>query len=233
MNYKTCQALNKNFALNEKSIPYFVGGGEKAVVTDGMEKGYIYAALYFFDEVAKEIAKLDKMVRKVLEEVKMDAPAIEPAVLMVEASRRIKDIIGDDGLDALIKQIIGEESKHLSLLPDKIELEKYEKVCDAIFVELVTGVYQKTIVGAERQPDGTMVTALSQKYIDTMTERQKKLFSPALRMVAFLNGLRLDNFSSTPEFKITFMPEKLKKSFDEQEDIIKEKLKKLMAEHTE
>ena len=50
MNYKTCKILNDNFKLDEK-YNVFLNVKKKIEITDGLEKGYIYAAMYFYDEV--------------------------------------------------------------------------------------------------------------------------------------------------------------------------------------
>jgi len=232
MKFKTCQFVNDHFSLDDKFLPFFKNPKEKSIyVTDGLEKGYIYASLFFYDEVHKETAKLEKVVNKTLEEAKMDAPNIDPSIMMVEVSRRVKDIIGDSGLDCLIKQVLARETKHIALIPDEQELEKFDLIQESIFLELLTNFYNLTIKNAtEEGPYKTV--SLAQKYIDGMTERQKKLFSPALRMVGFLNDIRLDDYQASEDFKVKFRPERLNKPFDAQEEAIKTSLKKLMSENS-
>ena len=223
--------MNEKFSLDENNVPYLNGPNGKVFVTEGMAKGYIYAAMYFFDAVDKEVKKLEKMVRKIIDECLMEAPATQPALLLIEVSRRVATALGNDSLDALIKQILSEKEKHISLMPTPEETKKYEDICQSIFLELTTALHDSVIIKAVKE-GYTSSSALSQKYIEVMTDRQKKLFAPALRMVAFLNGTKLEDFRMTPDFRVFFRKEILKKLFDEQEEIIKEKLKKMMAENS-
>jgi len=230
MNYRSAKIINDNFKLDEKFVPYH-DGVKKIKVEDAMAKGYVYAAMYFYDEVNKEIVKLEKMIRKTVDEVMMESPAIELPILLVEVSKRVRDIIGDDGLDLLIKNMLGERDKHLSLLPTADEKAKYEKICQSIFTELAESLFA-TVLGRAESGEGEYRSALTEKYVAAMTERQKKLFSPALRMIAFVNGFKLVELKVSPEFEVVFQIEKLKKPFAEQEEIIKDNLKKLMSENS-
>ena len=231
MKFKTCKFINDHFLLDDKFLPFLKKEKGKSIyVTDGLEKGYIYASLFFYDEVNKEVVKLEKVVRKTQEEVRMESPNIDPSIVMVEISRRVKDIIGDNSLDYLIKRILAEETKHISLVPDEQEAEKFEVIHESVFAELLSNFYSLTIRQAVEEGSYRTIT-LSQKYIDGMTARQKKLFSPALRMVGFLNNIRLEEYSADESFKIRFRPEKLNKPFDAQEETIKNSLKKLLADN--
>ena len=232
MNFKACQVINEKFSLDANNVPYFEGVNGKVFITEGMEKGYIYAALYFYDDVAKEIAKLEKMVRKIVEECLMEAPGAKPALLVVDVSRRVALAIGNDSLDVLIKQVLSEREKNISLMPTPEETKKYDDICESIFLELTTALYDSVIQKSTKGASDISTSTLTQKYIDAMTERQKKLLAPALKMVAFLNGIKLDDFRLTDDFNVYFTKHVLKKTFDEQEKIIKEKLKKLMAENS-
>ena len=48
-------------------------------------------------------------------------------------------------------------------------------------------------------------------------------------MVAFINGLKLEEFNCSPEFQIKFVVSKLKKPFAEQAELIKDGIKEKMA----
>ena len=113
----------------------------------------------------------------------------------------------------------------------KLRREKYEKIKESILTEIINGFYNTTIEKSEVERGLSRTVTLTKKYIDAMTERQKKLFSPALRMAAFLNDTRLDKFKVTPEFKAVFEPERLNTPFAVQEEAIKNKLKQLMLKN--
>ena len=229
MNYKTCKILNENFKLDEK-FNVFLATKKKVQVTDGLEKGYIYAAMYFFDEVEKEVKKLEKIVRKNLDAIKLETTITDPPILLLELSRRVKDVIGDDSLDTLIKEIIAEEQRHIALASEPAEIEKYNAIKESILTETIGSLFDTIIKNSEKNDKGFKTAALAQNYVDKLTDRQKKLLSPAVKMVGYLNEVKLDDF----EFKnniATFQVFSMTSPFAAKEEAIKKKLKGLMEEN--
>ena len=230
MNYKTCKVLSDKFVLDEK-YNVFLKSEKKIEVTDGLEKGYIYAAMFFYDEVEKEIHKLGKIVRKELDLLVLESPEMDPAIMLIELSRRVKAAIGDDSLDALIKEILGERTKHIALALEPKEAEKLAKINESILEETIDNLYQTLINKPEAAKDGTKNVALTQAYVDKMTERQKKLISPAIKMVGFLNGVKVDSLD-IKDFNVTFRPFAVATPFSAKEEGIKQNLKKLIGDNT-
>jgi len=230
VNYKTCKVLSDKFVLDEK-YNVFLKSEKKIEVTDGLEKGYIYAAMFFYDEVEKEIHKLGKIVRKELDLLVLESPEMDPAIMLIELSRRVKAAIGDDSLDALIKEILGERTKHIALALEPKEAEKLAKINESILEETIDNLYQTLINKPEAAKDGTKNVALTQAYVDKMTERQKKLISPAIKMVGFLNGVKVDSLD-IKDFNVTFRPFAVATPFSAKEEGIKQNLKKLIGDNT-
>lgn len=263
MDYKACEILNKNFRLDDR-YNIFLVTNEDIQVTDGPGKGYIYAAMFFYDEVDKEIKKLVTIIREKSEAIKLDTPELDISMLVLELSRRVKAVIGDDSLDALIKEVLGETetAKSIGLTPEDAELKKLYAVKDGVLSESM-GILLDTVIrnrdtickdcGGElsfdtekkvfkckncghtlKQDDGHKKVELSKNYVRTLTVRQKKLLAPAIKMVGFLNQIRLDDFEirdaeEEERYIISFSPSAMSAPFAVQEEAIKRKLKDMMA----
>lgn len=226
MNYKTCEILNSKFVLDDK-FNIFLGTKKKAQVVDSLEKGYIYAAMFFYDEVQKEVNKLVKIVRKHLDMIMMESPNIDTAILLLELSRRTKASIGDESLDALIKEMLGETRKHISLSLEQKEVARLYALKDSILTEIIQSLYENVIDKSDAGLAGRRTTTLAQAYVEKLTDRQKRLLGPAFKMVGFLNNVRIDEF----EYKdsvISFQLYAMSSPFSAKEDSIKNSLKKLM-----
>ena len=230
--------MDFNFAVDEKfdlflTVRDNLGAvRDKILVADPLVKGYIYACLFFYDEVNKEIEKLTKMINKILEEVKMELGMEndDSEKFMLEVSTRVRNAVGDDSLDALIKEILAGTSRHMALLPDAGEAEKFNKIKESIFVELFSKFYNSTICQA-KDVGGKKSFKLSKEYVDQMTDRQKKLIAPALKMTGFVNQIKLNEFELLPDYAVRYIPEKLAQAFDNNEEAIKQTIKKFMETH--
>jgi len=237
MNYKTCKRLNDNFVLDEKFDIFLAVrnnlSGEttgKVPVTDPMAKGYIYACLYFYDEVEKEVNKLRAMINRMLDEVNLEANIPEPAKKLMELSARARGAIGDDSLDAMIKEELAKEERAISLIPDAQEIEKLEKILDSIFTELFESFSMVTL--HKTKDEGPYKTfRFTDEYIAALTERQKKLLAPAIRMIGFENSVKLNDFEVRPDWSVRYIPERLSENFEAKEEEIKFNLKQMMEKH--
>jgi len=230
MNYKTCKILNDNFKLDDK-YNVFLNVKKKIEITDGLEKGYIYAAMYFYDDVQREIRKLDKVIRKHLDAINLDSPNMEIPLLLVELSRRVAAAIGDDSLDALVKEVLSETHKHLTLAKEAGEVDKLDAIKESILTENLGTLFDTVIKDSAKNDKGYKSAALSEAYVEKLTERQKKLVSPAVKMVGFLNDVRLDEFELTKDFSISFKLYSTSAPFKVKEESIKRNLKKLMDDN--
>gem|GEM_PF-1167407 len=233
MNFKSCKRIHETFGLDDKFEPYLIiPGNNKPViyVKNPLEKGYIYASLFFYDEVMKELKKLDKMIRKVIDEIQMEIHFEEKSKMLMELSARVRRTIGDDSLDAFIKEILAEDGHAISLMPADYELDKFLKIKEAIYSELFENFINVTFRNATDN-SGFKTFKFTEEYINELTDRQKKLISPALRMAGFISQIRLDEFQLTPDFSVRYKPITLNDKFDAKEDEIKMSLKKLMEEH--
>lgn len=235
MNYKTCQKLQESFEMNNKAELFLITRDNSGAVKkrtpleDSLLKGYVYACLYFYDEVQKEVDKLQAMIFKIINEVKAEVQTEEekPELMLMELSTRVRKAIGDDSLEALIKNILAERAKHISLMADEKEKEKFLQVKEAIFLELFTNFFNMTFNNTH-EAAGKKAFQLAQDYVDKMTERQKKLLAPALKMTGFIHQLKLNQFELMSDWTVRYIPERMPESFDATEEGIKTNIKKLM-----
>ena len=237
MNYKTCKRLNENFVLDEnfdlflaKRDPATNAVTQRFAVENPMEKGYIYACLYFHDEVAKEIDKLHNMINRMLEEINMEVHIPESSKKLMELSARVRQAVGDDSLDAIIKEILAKEERAIALMPDQAELEKLDKIFESIFTELFESFSMVTLRNTKDEA-GFKIFRFTEDYIRSLSDRQKKLLAPAIRMVGFKNMIRLNDFEILPDWSVRYRPERLEEDFTQKEDEIKAAIKKMMEQH--
>jgi len=224
MTYKVAKGLNESLTLD---ADYTIRCGERGILEDPLCKGYVYANLFFYDEAQKEILKLRQMVEKIYDEVLMELglDPNEPEKLLLEISARATRMIGDDGLEYLIKDFLAEKSSHLSLIADERETANFAKICEAIFVELLQSFFATTMQNAVVSEDGIKSFRFSQAYINALTERQKNLVAPTLRVIGLENKIKLNQLRIGDDWTVKYIPTPTETSFVTQEEAIKDNLK--------
>ena len=235
MTYKACRKIDEFFVMDDKMELFLAirDGGEikkRVPITTPMEKGYIYACLFFYDEITKELDKLRKMINKIIDEIRQDVHIEEPAKLLMELSARVRNKIGDDSLDAFIKEILAEELKAMSLMPTDKEFEKLQNIKDSILLELLATFKEMTIDKATNN-GGIYKFTFPKEYYDELTPRQKKILSPALRLTNLYNQVRMEDLKFLPDRIVQYRAVRLPEKFDKAELQIKESLKALMEKN--
>jgi hypothetical protein len=223
VNYKTAAKINETFSLDGDYNIQLNG----QIITDPMCKGYIYANMFFYDEVQKEIAKLRDMVKTLHDEVIMELglDPTQPEKLLLEISTRARRAIGDDGMDCLIKEFLAERGRHIALLVDQKERDRFNQICEAIFIELTKAFFVATLQDATDLENDVKTFKFTHEYIEAMTERQKPLLTPAIRMIGFENQLKLNNLEVTKDYTVKYRPEPMPVTFTKQENTIKDQIK--------
>jgi len=229
MNFKTAQILDDNFELDKDFN--IVIKGTKNKLEDPMSKGYVYANLFFYDEVQKEIDKLRALVKKIYNEVALELNINDPIKMLLEISVRARRAIGDDGLDALIKEFLAEKQRHIALMVDTREKMRLTAICEAIFMELTVSFFNMTLQNAKDLTNNVKTFKFSKEYVEKMTLRQKALLSPAIKMIGFENQVKLNNYELAQDFTVKYIPERIPTSFKQQEDTIKDLLKTFIQKH--
>jgi len=151
--------------------------------------------------------------------------------MLMELSMRVRRAIGDDSLDAFIKEILAEESRAMVLMPTAAEREKLAAVKENIFIEVFSNFVNMTLRNSADSAGDFKTFKFSGNYVEMLTERQKKLMAPALKMAGFIEQLRLDKFELLPDWTVRYVPARLADKFDDKEEEIKMSLKKMMEKH--
>jgi len=226
MTYNVAEKFNRAFTLDADFNIAFNG----AHISDPIEKGYIYANLFFFDETTKEIAKLQQMIEKIHREViaELGLPENEPLKLLMEISTRCTRAIGNDGLDAMIKEFLAQTSKHLALIVESSEKYKLAQVYEAIFMELVSAFFVLTLQNATEVEDGVKTFKFTPEYVATLTPRQKNLVAPALRVIGLENKIKLNGLKIAEDWTVKYTPELLETGFAKQEEEIKDQIRNFL-----
>lgn len=223
MTYKTAYKLNEVFVL-DKDFNIFLGS---VALEDSMAKGYVYANLFFYDETQKEIDKLRALIEKIHDEVvlELNMQSAEPPQLLLEISTRAHRAINDDGLDSIIKEFLSKKSRHMALITDQREQAKFMQICEAIFMELTATFYNMTMLQATDLANNVKMFKFTNEYVASMTERQRNLVVPALRVIGLENSIKLNNLLISSDFTVKYSPEPLEKGFAKQEETIKDQIK--------
>ena len=231
MTFKSVQKMNDLFRLDEKFEPFFTSASDKPVyLAKPLEKAYVWASLYFNDEATREVDKLGLMIDKIRNELSQEAHIENPTKLFMELSARVKSAIGDDSLDALIKEKLAADFKVIAFLPSEYEMTRLGVVQEAIFKELFQNFVNMTLKNTN--DIGELKTfKFRQDYIDALTERQRKLLSPALRMAGFIEKIRLDDLEIMSDWTVKFKPVALSEGFDAKEEELKFSIKKLLEDN--
>jgi len=221
------------FCLDENNEPYLKLADKskgKITVSNSLEKGYIYASFFFYDKVMDELKKLDTMIRKVMDEIRMEVHFEENKNMLMELSARVRYTIGNNALDAFIKEILAEDGFALSLTPADYELKKFNEIKEAIWSELFENFVNMTFRNAT-DVGGYKTFKFTEEYVKELTDRQRKLLAPALRMAGFINQIRLEEFQLLPDFSARYKPIPVREKFDAKEEEIKMNLKRLMEKY--
>lgn len=231
MNYLTAEKIQNTFKI---SPDFEITVGKRKIVDD-QQKGYIYGNLYFYDDVKKEVDKLRAVIEKIYKEVAAEGgdTETEPEKLLLDMSTRATRMIGDDSLDYLIKEFLSKKSKHICLMSNDAEVKKLLQVHEALFLEITAAFYAATLEHAADGENGEKEFRLTRAYISNMTERQKKLFAPALKLIAFEHRIRLTKMRIGNSYTVKYIPEQLPNAFISEEDKIKEAIKEIVRQSAE
>jgi len=230
MKYKTASKMNSVFTL-DGDFNITLG---KAKLEDPMSKGYVYACLFFYDEVEKEIDKLRGMVKKTYEDTVMyhcQDNQVEPVKILLEMTTAVTRTIGDDSLDLLVKEFLSDKANHMALMTTDNEKQRYSQICEAIFMEVKQSFFETTMKNSRQTDDGMMTFKFARGYVELFTERQKNLVAPALRVIGLENKIKLNGLKISDDWTVTYKPEMLQSGFATQEGAIKDLIKDFIAKN--
>ncbi len=226
MNYRTCEAINHNFIVTDNGTVACPAVQE--LVTDSLQRAYIFANLFFYDiterEVNKLAAKINAKRQAIIESSGIPNEDVER--LFPNLSAQFRNEIGDNSLDPLIKMELAKTSKHLSLQLTKDEQKAMDAMRHAI-CEQEIAKFKKSVIFTVDNNGKPYQVNFSEKYINNLPPRCKQVLKPTIKMVAYMDGLQFDQFELTPDFTLTYTWADVHPTFDEAK--IKDAIKSVIA----
>lgn len=228
MNYRSCEAINHNFIVTE--------GGDLAcpisqvVVENSLQRAYIFTNLFFYDiterEVDKLYAKIDKKRQTVIASAGVAGDDVD--TLFANLSAQFKMEVGDNSLDPLIKILLSQTKKQLSLQLSKEEQKQVDTMKDAIcHTEILK--FKKAVLFTQDNKGKPYQVNFSQKYLNNLPLRAKRLLKPTIKMLAYMDGLQFATFEMDLDAgKITYTWADAHPTFDE--NALKDAIKSLIAQ---
>ena len=226
MNFQGCYAINQSFQVTDTGV--IACTLTKTLVKNSLQRAYIFTNLFFHDITMREIEKLCKKIRNA-HEIIIRSSAIEPDdvdALFPNISARFASELGNNSLDPLIKLELAKIKPTMMLSLSKDEQKQIERMKSSIFNTEVNK-FKKAIIITQDNLGKPYEISLSEKYINNLPERSRFVLKPTIKMLAYMDGLKFDQFEISPSYKITYTwsPERIQ--FNEEE--IKDQIKKIMA----
>ena len=226
MNYRTCEAINTNFRVND--LGDVLCPVAEVLVNNSMQRAYIFANLFFYDLTQREIGKLTKKIKDkhetIVQSSGLDADAVEQ--IFPNLSAQFQQEVGDNSLDPLIKFELGKIKPHMSLQLSPGEKNQLDQMYAAICEREMTK-FKKAVIFTHDNKGKPYEVTFSQKYIDNLPPRCQQLLKPTIKMLAYMDGWVFDKFELGYDHKLVYTWSLNKAKFDEEK--LKDEIKKLIA----
>lgn len=226
MNYRTCEAINTNFRVND--LGDVLCPVAEVLVNNSLQRAYIFTNLFFYDLTQREIGKLTKKIKDKHETVVQSAGLAPDAVEQIfpNLSAQFQQEVGDNSLDPLIKFELGKIKPHLSLQLSPGEKNKLDQMYSAICEREITK-FKKAVIFTQDNKGKPYEVTFSQKYIDNLPPRCQQVLKPTIKMLAYMDGRIFDQFQLGYDHKLTYTWSYKQANFDEEK--LKDAIKKLIA----
>ena len=228
MDYRSCAVMNKCFKLNDDGSLLCLTSQQ--VVTDGVCRAYIFANLFFYDYVEKELGKimkkLDDKMNELIDTANIPADATER--LYPPLSVELRELTKTDQLNGLIKDQLSKIRPHISLMLTPEEEENLRKLKTATFITEYEK-FRNTVLVMDDEMEQEKELTFTPEFLRLLTPRAKRLLSPAIKVTALLEGgFSFQKFNlNTDEYKLTYVWARNRQEFDEEG--VKNKIKEIMA----
>lgn len=230
MNYQSCEAINKSFIVTEDG--QIACTLAQMLVKNSMQRAYIFTNLFFYDITEREIEKLCAKIRKTYEVVitSSEFNADDVDHLFPNISARFASEIGNNSLDPLIKLELAKIKPTMMLQLSKNEQKQIDQMRSSI-CNTEINKFKKAVIITQDNKGKPYEISLSEKYIANLPTRCRRFLKPTIKMLAYMNGLKFDQFEITPGYKIvyTWSPERVE--FDEEP--LKDAIKTIMSGNSE
>lgn len=224
MNYQGCEVINRCFTVNDGIISCTPA---RTLVYNSMQRAYIFTNLFFYDITQREIEKLRKKIRNMHEIVvgSSDFAPDDVDHLFPIISTRFNSEIGNNSLDALIKEELATIKPTLMLSLTKAEQKQIDQMKASIFNTEINK-FKKALIITQDNKGKPYEFTLSEKYINNLPERCRLFLKPTIKMLAYMDGLQFATFEISPLYKIKYTWSDIHPQFNEEE--LKDQIKTLI-----
>jgi len=226
MNYQSCAAINDSFIVTEDG--QIACTMAQMLVKNSMQRAYIFTNLFFYDITKREIEKLQTKIRKTYEVVigSSEFNADDVDHLFPNISARFASELGNNSLDPLIKLELAKIKPTMMLQLSKTEQKQIDQMHVAI-CNTEINKFKKAIIITQDNKGKPYEIALSEKYIANLPPRCRRFLKPTIKMLAYMDGLKFDQFEITPGYKIIYTWSNDRVEFDEEP--LKDEIKNIMS----
>ena len=230
MNYQSCEAINKSFIVTEDG--QIACTLAQMLVKNSMQRAYIFTNLFFYDITEREVEKLCAKIRKTYEVVisSSEFNADDVDHLFPNISARFAGEIGNNSLDPLIKLELAKIKPTMMLQLSKAEQKQIEQMRSSI-CNTEINKFKRAVIITQDNKGKPYEIALSEKYIANLPTRCRRLLKPTIKMLAYMDGLKFDQFEITPGYKIIYTWSDEHVTFDEEP--LKDEIKAIMSGDSE
>ena len=226
MNYQGCVAINQSFTVTESgAIACML---TQRLVENSLQRAYVFTNLFFHDITEREINKLSNRIKKTYQIVvqSTDFDPTDVDHIFPNLSARFATELGNNSLDPLIKLELAKVKPTLMLTLSKEEQKQIDQMKISIFNTEVNK-FKKAVIITQDNLGKPYEISLSEKYINNLPERCRRLLKPTIKMLAYMNGLKFKTFEISPSYKITYTWAEDHAQFDE--EAIKAEIKEIMS----
>ena len=226
MNYQSCAAINDSFIVTEDG--QIACTMAQMLVKNSMQRAYIFTNLFFYDITKREIEKLQTKIRKTYEVVigSSEFNADDVDHLFPNISARFASELGNNSLDPLIKLELAKIKPTMMLQLSKTEQKQIDQMHMTI-CNTEINKFKKAILITQDNKGKPYEIALSEKYIANLPPRCRRFLKPTIKMLAYMDGLKFDQFEITPGYKIIYTWSNERVEFDEEP--LKDEIKTIMS----
>ena len=161
--------------------------------------------MFFYDITQREMAKLSNKIRKTYEVV-IGSSEFEPDDvdhLFPNISARFATEVGNNSLDPLIKLELAKVKPTMMLQLSRAE----QKDIDQIHLSICNTEifkFKKALIITQDNKGKPYEISLSEKYVTNLPDRCRRFLKPTIKMLAYMDGLKFDQFEISPAYKITY-----------------------------
>ncbi|MDR0383738.1 MAG: hypothetical protein LBH47_00220 [Christensenellaceae bacterium] len=228
MNYAGCDVINDNFMLQDDGVLVLKFNGK--VVDDHVMRAYIFANMFFYDAVDKEIKKIIEKVNAIKDRLLLDGniDISSPEKIFAPLSLLVKGELRTSELDGFIKLELNKIKNNIALGLTENEKKQIEKIKEATFVTEFQKLKGEVILlgGDMYEPKEIQ---FKDRYFELLSSRGRRLFLVTVKVLGMLSEIKFTRLKLSESYKLSFLYSQEKIDFNEDE--VKDKIKSFLSEN--